>query len=44
MESWKEISQSKGTYIYPPGIFPGEGVSIITWERFQHLFACVSYN
>lgn len=37
----KEISQSKGKYIYPPGIKPGDGVSIITWERFHYLFACV---
>lgn len=37
----KEISQSKGVYIYPEGVSKGEGVSIITWERFQYLFACV---
>lgn len=37
----KEVSQYNKKFIYPPDVSPGEGVSIITWERFQYLFACV---
>lgn len=36
-----EIAETKGKFVYPPGVSPGKGISIITWERFHHLFACV---
>ena len=37
----KELGEFPNKYIYPPGVNSGKGVSIITWERFNHLFACV---
>lgn len=36
-----ELSEDKNKYIYPPGVSSGSGISIISWERFHHLFACV---
>lgn len=37
----KEICEEKGKFIYPEGVAPGKGISVITWEKFHHLFACV---
>jgi hypothetical protein len=37
----KEICEEKGNFLYPEGVIPGRGISIITWEKFHHLFACV---
>lgn len=37
----KEICEEKGTFLYPEEASPGKGISIITWEKFHHIFACV---
>jgi hypothetical protein len=38
----KEISEGPtGPFVYPEGIESGKGISVITWEKFHHLFACV---
>lgn len=37
----REICESKGTFVYPEGVTPGKGISIISWEKFHHVFACV---
>lgn len=37
----KELAENGSNYVYPPGSEKGKGLSIITWERFWHLFACV---
>lgn len=37
----KELSETKGVTVYPENTEKGRGLSVITWERFHHLFACV---
>lgn len=37
----QEIAERDNIYKYPPGYSKGNGISIISWERFHHLFACV---
>lgn len=37
----KEICEDKGCYVYPEGVAPNKGISVITWEKFHHLFACI---
>lgn len=37
----KEICENKRCYVYPEGVAPNKGISVITWEKFHHLFACV---
>ena len=37
----REIAERGTNFVYPEGVESGKGTSIITWERFHHLFACV---
>lgn len=36
-----EIGETRSKFVYPDWAEPGEGISILTWERFHYLFACV---